>query len=138
VRIGALISALALIPSLAVAGGPAATGGAGSHTTHMSFSKRAEIGFPAGAEGIPAMVRPEIARIAARLKADLASAPGAVEVEAYAPDPSARIVALQRAVDVRLALVESGLPAERIDVRVVPRVSSEGTSDMVTIYLRRR
>jgi hypothetical protein len=106
----------------------------GSGTAHITFVKRAEIGFPAGGEGIPAVVRPELIRVAKQLKDDLARAAATIEVEAYAADPGSRLLALQRVVDVRLALVEAGVPAEKIDVRVT---RTPGVPDMVTIYLHR-
>ena len=108
--------------------------GPSSGTAHISFVKRAEIGFPPGGESIPDVVRPELARVAKQLKEDLARAPATIEVQAYAAEPRARVLALQRVVDVRLVLVEAGVPAERIDVRVthVP-----GVENMVTIYLHR-
>jgi hypothetical protein len=106
---------------------------AGSGTTHMTVSKRAELAFPAGNESIPLVLRPRLKQLASELRAALRRAPGTVEIEAYAPNPRARIMAVQRAADLRLAFVEYGVPAERINVRVRPR----GNADMVTIWLRR-
>lgn len=119
---------------IAVASDAAKGSGTGSGTAHISFVKRAEIGFPPGGEGIPAVVRPELLRVAKQLKDDLARAPATIAVEAYAAEPKARVLALQRVVDVRLALVEAGVPAEKIDVHVT-RVP--GVPDMVVIYLHR-
>jgi hypothetical protein len=124
-------AALALVLT-ALAGG--ALGQNGSETVHRTVSKRAEIGFPPGAEGIPAVVRPQIKRLAAQLKAALRQAPGTVEIEAYAPTPASRVLAVQRAADLRLALVNAGVPAERINVRVA---RTGGSPDTVTIWLRR-
>lgn len=107
--------------------------GAGNGTAHISFARRAEIGFPPGGEVIPAVVRPEIARVAALLKADLAHAPVNIDLQAYASEPKARVLALQRVIDVRLALVEAGIPAERIDVHVHPT----GEPDKVVIFIHR-
>jgi len=104
-----------------------------SETVHISFAKRAEIGFAPGAEVVPAVVRPQLAHVARELKAALAHEPATVEVEAHAPTPEARILALQRAVDVRGALVDDGVPAERINVLVV----RTGAPDTVIIYFRR-
>jgi hypothetical protein len=107
----------------------------GSETVYRTVSKRAEIGFAPGAEEIPAVVRPQIKQLAAQLKAALRQAPGTVEIEAYAPNPVARILAVQRAADLRLALVNAGVPAERINVRVM---RTGGSPDVVTIWLRRQ
>ena len=104
-----------------------------SETVHISFAKRAEIGFAPGAEVVSAVVRPQLAQVARDLKAALAHEPATVEVEAHAPFPEARILAVQRAVDVRAALVDDGVPAERINVLVVPG----GAPDTVIIYFRR-
>ena len=132
-----LALAFTLVCAAAIAGG-ANPSGTGSATAHMSFSKRAEIGFAEGAEEVSPVVRPEIAHVALELKSALAAADGTVELEAYAPTPESRAIAVQRAADVRLSLVEAGVPAERIDVRVVPRAAYDGVVDRVTIYLRRK
>ncbi|MBV8798605.1 MAG: hypothetical protein JO208_02175, partial [Alphaproteobacteria bacterium] len=76
-------------------------------------------------------------RVAAQLKADLRRAPATIELEGYAPTPESRIIAVQRVVDVRLALVEAGVAAEHINVQVLPRAASDGAVDRVTIYLHR-
>jgi hypothetical protein len=123
--------ALALVTFI-VAGNAAAQ--SGSETVHRTLSKRAEIGFAPGAEEIPAVVRPQIRQLAAQLKAALRQAPGTVEIEAYALTPAARVIAIQRAADLRLALVNAGVPAERINVRVM---RTGGSPDVVTIWLRR-
>jgi hypothetical protein len=132
----AVALALSLIAGAAVAQPDARSGPqSGSGTTHMTVSKRAELAFQPGNASIPVVVRPRLRQLAAELKAALRRAPGTVEIEAYAPTPRARIVAVQRAADLRLALVEYGVPAESINVRVRPR---GGNADTVTIWLRRQ
>jgi len=61
-----------------------------------------------------------------------------LEVEAYAREPMARVIALQRVVDVRGALVDRGVPAERINVRVLAR-DRQGRLEpnLVVIWYRR-
>lgn len=132
-----LVAAVTMLAGGAIAGGSPSSSGSGSATAHITFAKRAEIGFAPGADAISPIVRSQIARVAAVLKSDLAAAHGRVEVEAYAPTHEARVLAVQRAVDVRLALVENGVPAEVIDVRVVPREANGGGVDTVSIYIHR-
>lgn len=115
--------------------GSAVAAQSGSETVYMTVSKRAEIGFTPGIDTIPAVIRPRLRALALQLKAQLNKAVGMIEIEAYAPDPHSRILAVQRLADLRLALVDAGLPAERITVRVQP---SGGGADTITIWLRRR
>jgi len=123
----------ALAALLLVSTGFAFAAETNSETVHISFAKRAEIGFAPGAEVVPAVVRPQLAQVARELKGALTHEPATVEVEAHAPTPEARILALQRAVDVRGALVDDGVPAARINVLVV----RTGAPDTVIIYFRR-
>jgi outer membrane protein OmpA-like peptidoglycan-associated protein len=79
--------------------------------------------------------------LAGDLNAAMTSAADRVELQAYGGDrgdkgSDARRLSLKRALAVRQALIDDGVPAERIDVRAMGGVDDSGPADRVDVYLK--
>lgn len=79
--------------------------------------------------------------LAGDLNAAMTNASDRIELEAYGGDrgdkgSDARRLSLKRALAVRQALIDDGVPAERIDVRAMGGVDDSGPADRVDVYLK--
>ena len=108
--------------------------------THRGLSKRSEIVFPEGAVD----PTPDTITDLRKLAGDLSNAlrgTARVQLEAFGGTPGdkssdARRLSLKRALAVRALLIESGVPAERIDVRALGGITDGGTPDRVDVFVR--
>ena len=108
---------------------------------HAGLTKKGEVLFsgsdidpkPDSADALKAM--------ASNLNSALDSGAARVELEAFGGAPGdkssdARRLSLRRALAVRQLLIDSGIPANRIDVRALGSADDHGDADRVDVYLR--
>ncbi|MGQ0740903.1 MAG: OmpA family protein [Alphaproteobacteria bacterium] len=111
-----------------------------SADTLRGLSKRSEIVFPEGAVDPSPDTVTDLRRLAAELTAALRGT-ARVQLEAFGGQPGdkssdARRLSLKRALAVRALLIESGVPAERIDVRALGGITDGGMPDRVDVFVR--
>ena len=107
---------------------------------HRGLSKRSEIVFPEGAVDPTPDTITDLRKLATDLTGALRGATR-VQLEAFGGTPGdkssdARRLSLKRALAVRALLIESGVPAERIDVRALGGITDGGTPDRVDVFVR--
>lgn len=107
---------------------------------HAGLTKRSEIVFSEGAVDPTPDTITDLRKLATDLTGVLRGT-GRVELEAFGGQPGdkssdARRLSLKRALAVRALLIESGVPAERIDVRALGGADDGGTPDRVDVFLR--
>lgn len=107
---------------------------------HAGLTKRSEIVFSEGAVDPTPDTITDLRKLASDLTGVLRGT-GRVELEAFGGQPGdkssdARRLSLKRALAVRALLIESGVPAERIDVRALGGADDGGTPDRVDVFLR--
>jgi len=108
--------------------------------THRGLSKRSEIVFPEGAVDPTPDTITDLRKLASDLGGALHGT-ARVQLEAFGGTPGdkssdARRLSLKRALAVRALLIESGVPAERIDVRALGGTTDGGTPDRVDVFVR--
>ena len=107
---------------------------------HRGLSKRSEIIFAEGAvDPAPETVQ-DLRRLASDITGTLRGT-GRVQLEAFGgprgdKSSDARRLSLKRALAVRALLIESGVPAERIDVRALGGSTDTGQPDRVDVFVR--
>ena len=107
---------------------------------HRGLSKRSEIVFPEGAVDPAPDTITDLRKLASDLSAALRGT-ARIQLEAFGGTPGdkssdARRLSLKRALAVRALLIESGVPAERIDVRALGGTTDGGTPDRVDVFVR--
>jgi outer membrane protein OmpA-like peptidoglycan-associated protein len=107
---------------------------------HAGLTKRSEIVFTEGAVDPTPDTITDLRKLAIDLTGVLRGT-GRVELEAFGGPPGdkssdARRLSLKRALAVRALLIESGVPAERIDVRALGGANDGGTPDRVDVFVR--
>jgi outer membrane protein OmpA-like peptidoglycan-associated protein len=107
---------------------------------HAGLVKQGEILFPATSTDPEADGAGRLKTIAGSLNAALDSDNARVELEAFGGPPGdkssdARRLSLRRALAIRQLLIDSGIPATRIDVRAQGGIDDHGNADRVDVYL---
>lgn len=108
---------------------------------HAGLVKQGEILFDGASIDPQADGASEAKSIAQSLNTALESDSARVEIEAFGGLPGdkssdARRLSLRRALAVRQLLIDSGIPAERIDVKALGGIDDHGNAERVDVYLR--
>ncbi|HET9783909.1 MAG TPA: OmpA family protein [Terriglobales bacterium] len=108
---------------------------------HAGLVKQGEILFDGASTDPQADGASEAKSIAQSLNTALESESARVEIEAFGGAPGdkssdARRLSLRRALAVRQLLIDSGIPAERIDVKALGGIDDHGNAERVDVYLR--
>lgn len=108
---------------------------------HAGLTKKGEIPFASGSTDPEAENSEKVKAIAGDLNSALDAANARVELEAFGGPPGdrssdARRLSLRRALAIRQLLIDSGIPATRIDVRALGGADDHGNPDRVDLYLR--
>jgi outer membrane protein OmpA-like peptidoglycan-associated protein len=109
--------------------------------SHAGLSKQGEVLFAGGGTDPESESAGQVKTLAGRLNAALDAGASGVELEAYGGAPGdkssdARRLSLRRALAIRQLLIDSGVPAERIDVRALGGIDDRGNADRVDVFLR--
>jgi outer membrane protein OmpA-like peptidoglycan-associated protein len=107
---------------------------------HAGLVKRGEILFAASSTDPEADGAGQLKTIAGSLNTALESESARVEIEAFGGPPGdkssdARRLSLRRALAIRQLLIDSGIPANRIDVKAQGGIDDQGKADRVDVYL---
>jgi len=107
---------------------------------HAGLVKQGEILFAATSTDPEADGAGQLKTIAGSLNTALESESARVEIEAFGGPPGdkssdARRLSLRRALAIRQLLIDSGIPANRIDVRAQGGIDDHGNADRVDVYL---
>lgn len=107
---------------------------------HAGLVKQGEILFAATSTDPEADGAGQLKTIAGGLNTALDSDNARVELEAFGGPPGdkssdARRLSLRRALAIRQLLIDSGIPANRIDVRAQGGIDDHGNADRVDVYL---
>lgn len=135
-----LETAAAMQPAIPASITPVALTPKNGAQAHRGLSKRSEIVFAEGAvDPAPETVQ-DLRRLASDITGTLRGT-GRVQLEAFGgprgdKSSDARRLSLKRALAVRALLIESGVPAERIDVRALGGSTDGGAPDRVDVFLR--
>ncbi len=109
--------------------------------SHAGLSKQGEVLFAGGGTDPESQSAGQVKSLAGSLNAALDAGAAGVELEAYGGAPGdkssdARRLSLRRALAIRQLLIDSGVPAGRIDVRALGGIDDHGNADRVDVYLR--
>jgi outer membrane protein OmpA-like peptidoglycan-associated protein len=108
--------------------------------SHAGLVKQGEILFAATSTDPEAEGAGQLKTIAGSLNTALESDSARVEIEAFGGPPGdkssdARRLSLRRALAIRQLLIDSGVPATRIDVKAQGGIDDHGNADRVDVYL---
>jgi outer membrane protein OmpA-like peptidoglycan-associated protein len=109
--------------------------------SHAGLTKQGEVLFAGGGTDPEAQSAGQLKSLAGSLNAALDAGAAGVELEAYGGAPGdkssdARRLSLRRALAIRQLLIDSGVPADRIDVRALGGIVDRGNADRVDVFLR--
>ncbi len=113
----------------------------GAEAESPGLSKRSVILFAPQAADPADAAMGAIKFLAGDLNAAMNSASSRVQIQAYGGNrgdkgSDARRLSLKRALAIRQALIDNGVPAERIDVRAMGGVDDKGPADRVDVYVK--
>jgi outer membrane protein OmpA-like peptidoglycan-associated protein len=109
--------------------------------SHAGLNKQGEVLFAGGGTDPESQSAGQLKTLAGSLNAALDAGAAGVELEAYGGPPGdkssdARRLSLRRALAIRQLLIDSGVPAGRIDVRALGGIDDRGNADRVDVFLR--
>lgn len=109
--------------------------------SHAGLTKQGEVLFAGGGTDPETESAGQLKSLAGNLNAALDAGASGVELEAYGGAPGdkssdARRLSLRRALAIRQLLIDSGVPADRIDVRALGGIVDRGNADRVDVFLR--
>jgi len=108
---------------------------------HAGMTKKGEVLFSGQSIEPNGDSADSVKSMAGTLNAALDAGASRVELEAFGGNPGdksseARRLSLRRALAIRQILIDSGVPATRIDVKALGGVNDRGNADRVDVWLR--